>query len=151
MASGSLITSLSGILRARGERAGGGAQVRQLLLEPAVKRELERLRGELEAKAREAKALQEELQAVHFSQDSKSGRMLMAKCRALQASPRNEGQNGLTLGFQLIFMRVSKALRGIGYVWSRALESLMTLQVCATLFLCPLPITPLSGGVSYSD
>ena len=59
-------------------------QVRHLLLDPAVKREFERLQSEVEAKAREAKGLQEELQAVHFSQDSKSGRMLMAKCRALQ-------------------------------------------------------------------
>ena len=59
-------------------------QVRQLLLDPAVNREFERLRGEVEGKGREVKGLQEELQAVHFSQDSKSGRMLMAKCRALQ-------------------------------------------------------------------
>ena len=61
-------------------------QVRHLLLDPAVKREFERLRSEVEAKGREAKGLQEELQAVHFSQDSKSGRMLMAKCRALQVA-----------------------------------------------------------------
>ncbi len=58
--------------------------MRQLLLDPAVNREFERLRAEVEAKGREVKGLQEELQAVHFSQDSKSGRMLMAKCRALQ-------------------------------------------------------------------
>ena len=61
--------------------------MRQLLLDPAVNREFERLRSEVEAKAREVKGLQEELQAVHFSQDSKSGRMLMAKCRALQVLP----------------------------------------------------------------
>ena len=51
-----------------------------------MNREFERLRAEVEAKGREVKGLQEELQAVHFSQDSKSGRMLMAKCRALQVS-----------------------------------------------------------------
>lgn len=71
--------------------------MRHLLLDPAVKREFERLRGEVEAKAREVKALQEELQAVHFSQESKSGRMLMAKCRALQASEGSEGGGGRSL------------------------------------------------------
>ena len=44
------------------------------------------MRTELEGKAKEVKGLQEELQAVQFSQESKAGRMLMAKCRALQAS-----------------------------------------------------------------
>lgn len=58
--------------------------MRQLLLDPAVAREFERLRKDAEAKAKEVKALQEELQAVGFSQESKAGRMLMAKCRALQ-------------------------------------------------------------------
>ena len=59
-------------------------QVRQLLLDPAVNREFAALRAEVEAKGREVKALQQELQAVNFSQDSKTGRMLMAKCRTLQ-------------------------------------------------------------------
>ncbi len=61
-------------------------QVRQLLLDPSVNREFSRLRAELEEKAREVKGLQQELQAVNFSQDSKTGRMLMAKCRTLQVS-----------------------------------------------------------------
>ncbi len=60
-------------------------QARQLLLDPAVVREFERLRGAAEAKAQEVRKLQEELQAVNFSQESKAGRLLMAKCRALQA------------------------------------------------------------------
>ena len=60
-------------------------QARQLLLDPAVVREFERLRGAAEAKAQEVHKLQEELQAVNFSQESKAGRLLMAKCRALQA------------------------------------------------------------------
>ena len=59
-------------------------QARQLLTDPAVAREFERLRGVAEAKAQEVRKLQEELQAVNFSQDSKAGRLLMAKCRALQ-------------------------------------------------------------------
>ena len=59
-------------------------QARQLLLDPAVAAEVERLRGEADAAAREARGLREELQAAHFSQESKAGRLLMAKCRALQ-------------------------------------------------------------------
>ena len=59
-------------------------QARQLLTDPAVAREFERLRSVAEAKAQEVRKLQEELQAVNFSQDSKAGRLLMAKCRALQ-------------------------------------------------------------------
>lgn len=59
-------------------------QARQLLMDPAVAREFARLREEAEAKAQEVRSLQEELQAVHFSQESKAGRLLMAKCRALQ-------------------------------------------------------------------
>lgn len=42
------------------------------------------MKAEMEKAAKEMKTLQEELQAVQFSQDSKAGRMLMAKCRALQ-------------------------------------------------------------------
>ena len=63
---------------------GAPLQARQLLLDPAVAAEFERLRGEAEAAAREARGLREELQAAHFSQESKAGRLLMAKCRALQ-------------------------------------------------------------------
>lgn len=63
---------------------GAPLQARQLLLDPAVAAEVERLRGEAEAAAREARGLREELQAAHFSQESKAGRLLMAKCRALQ-------------------------------------------------------------------
>jgi hypothetical protein len=61
-------------------------QARQLLTDPAVAREFERLRAVAEAKAQEVRKLQEELQAVNFSQESKAGRLLMAKCRALQVS-----------------------------------------------------------------
>jgi len=61
-------------------------QARQLLTDPAVAREFSRLQDEAEAKAQEVRRLQEELQAVNFSQESKAGRLLMAKCRALQVS-----------------------------------------------------------------
>lgn len=50
-------------------------------------KEFVRLRDEAEAKAQEVRRLQEELQAVNFSQESKAGRLLMAKCRALQVCP----------------------------------------------------------------
>lgn len=59
-------------------------QVRQLLLDPAVNREFLRIQKALEEKTDEAKRLNEELQVTHFSQESKAGRMLMAKCRTLQ-------------------------------------------------------------------
>ena len=58
--------------------------MRQLLLDPGVAREFERLKRDNEAKAAEIKSLKEELQAVGFSQESRAGRMLMAKCRDLQ-------------------------------------------------------------------
>ncbi|GAB4813595.1 hypothetical protein N2152v2_000641 [Parachlorella kessleri] len=67
-------------------------QLRQVLLDPAVNREFSRLRAEAEAKARELKIAQEELQAVQFSQESKAGRMLMAKCRALQDENEEMGR-----------------------------------------------------------
>ena len=62
------------------------AQVRQLLLDPAVHREFQRLHHDAESKAQEIKQLKDELKAVSFSQESKAGRLLMAKCRTLQAS-----------------------------------------------------------------
>ena len=49
-----------------------------------MNREFGRLRAEVEDRGREVKHLQGELQAVAFSQESKTGRMLMAKCRTLQ-------------------------------------------------------------------
>ncbi|KAK9843755.1 hypothetical protein WJX81_004983 [Elliptochloris bilobata] len=68
------------------------AQARQLLLDPAVAAEFERLKGEADAAAREARGLREELQAAHFSQESKVGRLLMAKCRALQEENEELGR-----------------------------------------------------------
>ena len=57
-----------------------------LILDLAVQRQFDQTKREMEAMAQDAKNLQEEVQAVQFSQDSKAGRMLMAKCRALQVS-----------------------------------------------------------------
>lgn len=64
-------------------------QVRQLLLDPAVQREFRKMRADADAKAHEAKLLHQELSAVAFSQESKTGRMLMAKCRTLQVDHYN--------------------------------------------------------------
>ena len=60
------------------------SQIEQLILDLAVQRQFDQTKKEMESMAMDAKSLQEELQAVQFSQDSKAGRMLMAKCRALQ-------------------------------------------------------------------
>ena len=58
-------------------------QVRQLLLDPAVNREFQRIHKALEDKTEEAKRLHEELQGTHFSSESKQGRLLIAKTRTL--------------------------------------------------------------------
>mmetsp|Transcript_23737 Transcript_23737/g.52082 ORF Transcript_23737/g.52082 Transcript_23737/m.52082 type:complete len:347 (+) Transcript_23737:93-1133(+) len=58
-------------------------QLKQLLLDPALNREFTRLRSELESTQKELKHVQEELAATNFTQESKVGRQLMAKCRAL--------------------------------------------------------------------
>ncbi|KAK9821853.1 hypothetical protein WJX74_005427 [Apatococcus lobatus] len=67
-------------------------QVRQLLLDPAVHREFQRLHHDAESKAQEIKQLKDELKAVSFSQESKAGRLLMAKCRALQDENEEMGR-----------------------------------------------------------
>lgn len=59
-------------------------QLKQLMLDPAVNKEFQRLKAELEETQKELKRAQEELQAVNFTQDSKIGKQLMAKCRSLQ-------------------------------------------------------------------
>ncbi|MEW5307025.1 MAG: hypothetical protein WDW36_009446 [Sanguina aurantia] len=66
-------------------------QLKQLLLDPAVGREFTRLRGDLEIAQMALKTAQEDLSAVAFTQESKIGRQLMAKCRALQAENEDMG------------------------------------------------------------
>lgn len=58
-------------------------QLKQLLLDPALNREFNRMKAELEATQKELKHVQEELVAVTYTQESKIGRQLVAKCRAL--------------------------------------------------------------------
>lgn len=67
-------------------------QLKQLLLDPAVLKEFQYLRAELEESQRELKKVQQELEAVTFTQDSKAGRMLMAKCRTLQEENEEMGR-----------------------------------------------------------
>lgn len=67
-------------------------QVRQLLLDPAVNREFQRMHKALEDKSEEAQRLREELQGTTFQFDSKAGRMLVAKCRTLQEENEEMGR-----------------------------------------------------------
>ena len=47
-------------------------------------REFERMSAQLQEKTREVRRLYEDTQAMNFSQEGKTGRLLMAKCRTLQ-------------------------------------------------------------------
>ncbi|GLC53434.1 hypothetical protein PLESTB_000744700 [Pleodorina starrii] len=67
-------------------------QLKQLMLDPAVAREFARLRGELETAQAELATAREELTAVTFTQESKVGRQLMAKCRSLQEENEEMGR-----------------------------------------------------------
>ncbi|EFJ47158.1 hypothetical protein VOLCADRAFT_105213 [Volvox carteri f. nagariensis] len=67
-------------------------QLKQLMLDPAVAREFARLRSELEGAQAELATAREELAAVTFTQESKVGRQLMAKCRSLQEENEEMGR-----------------------------------------------------------
>lgn len=67
-------------------------QVKQLLLDPAINREFQRLKSEVEDSHKEVRRVQEELEVVTFTQESKAGRQLMAKCRALQEENEEMGR-----------------------------------------------------------
>eukprot|EP00803_Ostreobium_quekettii_P009691 evm.model.scf_1727.4 EVM.evm.TU.scf_1727.4 scf_1727:21339-24332(+) len=67
-------------------------QLKQLLLDPAVLKEFQHLRSEYEKSQAELKKAQQELEAVTFTQDSKAGRMLMAKCKTLQEENEEMGR-----------------------------------------------------------
>lgn len=61
-------------------------QLKQLLLDPALQKEFRFLKAEVEEKKCEVKKLQEELDGVTFTQESKAGKLLVAKCKKLQVS-----------------------------------------------------------------
>ncbi|KAM7483173.1 hypothetical protein LguiB_007756 [Lonicera macranthoides] len=59
-------------------------QARRLLLDPAIHEEFTRLKNLVEEKDKKVKELQDNVNAVNFTPQSKMGKMLMAKCRTLQ-------------------------------------------------------------------
>ncbi|KAJ8753530.1 hypothetical protein K2173_022771 [Erythroxylum novogranatense] len=59
-------------------------QARRLLLDPAIHEEFTRLKNLVEEKDKKVKELQDNIEAVNFTPQSKMGKMLMAKCRTLQ-------------------------------------------------------------------
>lgn len=64
-------------------------QLKQLLLDPALQKEFRFLKAEVEEKKGEIKKLQEELDGVTFTQESKAGKLLVAKCKKLQVCDIN--------------------------------------------------------------
>lgn len=98
-------------------------QVRQLLLDPAVNREFQKIHKALEDKTEEAKRLHEELQGTHFSQESKQGRMLVAKCRTL--AEENE-----EMGRELSEDRVHKLERQLALAKGYAEDMQAAFQEC---------------------
>ncbi|XP_076947581.1 FKBP12-interacting protein of 37 kDa-like [Bidens hawaiensis] len=59
-------------------------QARRLLLDPAIHEEFTRLKNLVEEKDKKIKEVQNNIDAVNFTPQSKMGKMLMAKCRTLQ-------------------------------------------------------------------
>ncbi|KAL7105957.1 hypothetical protein ACP275_07G080700 [Erythranthe tilingii] len=59
-------------------------QARSLLLDPAIHEEFTRLKNLMEEKDKKVKELQDNINAVSFTSQSKMGKMIMAKCRTLQ-------------------------------------------------------------------
>ncbi len=53
-----------------------------------------RLKSELESTQKELRHVQEELAATNFTQESKIGRQLVAKCRALAEENEEMGRGG---------------------------------------------------------
>ncbi|KAJ3692520.1 hypothetical protein LUZ60_012870 [Juncus effusus] len=67
-------------------------QTRRLLLDPAIHEEFTRLKALVEEKEKKIKELQDNMAAVNFTASSKLGKMLMAKCRTLQAENEEIGE-----------------------------------------------------------
>lgn len=118
-------------------------QARQLLTDPAVAREFERLRSVAEAKAQEVRKLQEELQAVNFSQDSKAGRLLMAKCRALQVSfpPHRSSHHTVRLWASILGLGLPSwaAVAPCRFVWSHDSPLLQCWASAISAHFCSSP------------
>jgi uncharacterized coiled-coil protein SlyX len=59
--------------------------MRQILLDPVVNIQVQKLREELDQAQSKLKSTREELEAVQFTSNSITGKKLLAKCRLLQA------------------------------------------------------------------
>ncbi|XP_025666665.2 FKBP12-interacting protein of 37 kDa [Arachis hypogaea] len=68
-------------------------QARRLLLDPAIHEEFTRLKNLVEEKEKKVKELQDNINAVSFTTQSKMGKMLMAKCRTLQEENEEVGNH----------------------------------------------------------
>ncbi|PIA61770.1 hypothetical protein AQUCO_00200040v1 [Aquilegia coerulea] len=69
----------------------GSVQARRLLLDPAIHEEFTRLKNLVEEKEKKVKELQDNVAAVNFTTQSRMGKMLMAKCKTLQAENEEIG------------------------------------------------------------
>ena len=67
-------------------------QLKQLMLDPAVNREFQRLKGDLDEALKQQQHLKEELEAVTFTQESKTGKALLQKVRSLQEENEEMGR-----------------------------------------------------------
>lgn len=89
-------------------------QARRLLLDPAIHEEFTRLKSLVEEKDKKIKELQDNVNAVNFTPQSKMGKMLMAKCRTLQeeneeiGNQANEGKIH-ELGMKLALQKTQNA------------------------------------------
>mmetsp|Transcript_9642 Transcript_9642/g.16678 ORF Transcript_9642/g.16678 Transcript_9642/m.16678 type:complete len:248 (+) Transcript_9642:50-793(+) len=66
--------------------------LRLFVLDPAVNAEFKRMKDEVKNANDKVRKIQEELDATKFDQQSKTGRMLMAKCRSLQEENEELGK-----------------------------------------------------------
>ncbi|CAI9102288.1 OLC1v1000530C2 [Oldenlandia corymbosa var. corymbosa] len=67
----------------RAQQKPPSMQARRLLLDPAIHEEFTRLKNLVEEKDKKVKQLQEQLDEVQFTPQSRMGKQLMAKCRTL--------------------------------------------------------------------
>ncbi|KAJ6853615.1 FKBP12-interacting protein of 37 kDa [Iris pallida] len=67
-------------------------QTRKFLLDPAIHEEFMRLKRLVEEKEKKVKELQENVEAVNFTPNSRKGRLLMDKCKTLSAQNAEVGE-----------------------------------------------------------
>ncbi|KAL2935895.1 FKBP12-interacting protein of 37 kDa [Bienertia sinuspersici] len=107
-------------------------QTRRLLLDPAIHEEFTRLKNLVEEKEKKVKELQDNINAVNFTPNSKMGKMLMAKCKTLQEENEeigNQASEGKMheLGMKLALQKSRNAeLRNQFEGFSKNIEVLTT-------------------------